>query len=44
VLRIERSHVNGKEALAAGYKALTDFVVSTKVSYDELMFSQKSAA
>ena len=44
VLRIERSHVNGKEALAAGYKALTDFVASTKVSYDELMFSQKSAA
>jgi PAS domain S-box-containing protein len=44
VLKIERSHVNGKEALAAGYKALTDFVASTKVSYDELMFSQKSAA
>ena len=44
VLRIERSHVNGKEALAAGYKTLSDFVASTKVSYDELMFSQKSAA
>lgn len=44
VLRIERSHVNGKEALAAGYKALTDFVACTKVSYDELMFSRKSAA
>jgi PAS domain S-box-containing protein len=44
VLKIERSHVNGKEALAAGYKALTDFVASTKVSYDELMFSRQSAA
>jgi hypothetical protein len=36
--------VNGKESLAAGYKALTDFVASQKVSYDELMFSLKSAA
>jgi hypothetical protein len=44
VLKIERSHANGKEAVAAGYQALTDFVASTKVSYDELMFSQKSAA
>lgn len=44
VLKIERSHVNGKEALAAGYKALTDFVASKKVAYEELIFSLKSAA
>jgi PAS domain S-box-containing protein len=44
VLAIEKRHVNGKESLAAGYKALTDFVASQKVSYDELMFSLKSAA
>ena len=41
---LERRHANGKDALAAGYKALTDFVASQKVSYDELMFSLKSAA
>ncbi len=44
VLAIEHRHANGKDALAAGYKALTDFVASQKVSYDELMFSIKSAA
>lgn len=44
VLKIERSHVNGKDALAAGYKALTDFVASKKVAYEELIFSLKSAA
>jgi PAS domain S-box-containing protein len=44
VLKVERHHVNGKEALAAGYKALTDFVASQKVSYDELVFSHQSAA
>ena len=44
VLKIERSHANGKEALAAGYKALTDFVASQKVAYEELIFSLKSAA
>jgi PAS domain S-box-containing protein len=44
VLGIERSHTNGKDALSAGYRALTDFVASQKVSYDELMFSLKSAA
>jgi len=44
VLRVERSHVNGKEALAAGCKALTDFVASQKVAYEELVFSHKSAA
>jgi PAS domain S-box-containing protein len=44
VLEIERSQVNGKDALAAGYKALTDFVASKKVAYEELIFSLKSAA
>ena len=44
VLKIERSHVNGKDALQAGYKALTDFVASQKVAYDELIFPRKSAA
>lgn len=44
VLKIERSHVNGKDALQAGYKALTDFVASQKVSYEELIFPRKSAA
>jgi PAS domain S-box-containing protein len=44
VLKIERAHANGKDAVAAGYKALTDFVASQKVAYEELMFSHKSAA
>ncbi|MBI5130193.1 MAG: PAS domain-containing protein [Rhodopseudomonas palustris] len=44
VLRIENSHVNGKDAVEAGYRALVDFVASKKVSYDELMFALKSAA
>jgi PAS domain S-box-containing protein len=44
VLRAERSHANGKDALAAGSRALSDFVASTKVSYDELVFTLKSAA
>jgi len=44
VLRIERGHVNGKEAVAAGCKALTDFIASKKVAYEELVFSHKSAA
>jgi PAS domain S-box-containing protein len=44
VLRIEQSHRNGKDGLAAGYKALVDFVASKKVSYDELMFALQSAA
>ena len=44
LMAIERRHANGKAAVAAGYKALTDFVASQKVSYDELMFSLKSAA
>lgn len=44
VLAIENRHVNGKESLAAGYKALTDFIASQKVSYDELVFSLSRAA
>jgi PAS domain S-box-containing protein len=44
VLKVERSHVNGKDALAAGYKALTDFVASQKVAYEELVFAHQSAA
>jgi len=44
VLKIERSHVNGKEAVAAGCKALMDFIASKKVAYEELVFSHKSAA
>jgi hypothetical protein len=44
VLRIENSHVNGKDAVDAGYRTLVDFVASKKVSYDELMFALKSAA
>ncbi|WP_296516797.1 PAS domain-containing protein [Rhodopseudomonas sp.] len=44
VLRIENSHTNGKDALAAGHKALVDFVASQKVGYDELVFSLQSAA
>jgi PAS domain S-box-containing protein len=44
VLRIERAHVNGKAAVEAGYKALTDFVAAQKVAYEELIFSLQSAA
>ena len=44
VLKVERVHANGKEALAAGYKTLTDFVASQKVTYEELIFSLQSAA
>lgn len=39
VLRAEKAHVNGKDALAAGAKALSDFVASKKVTYDELVFA-----
>ena len=44
LLAVEGRHANGKDAVAAGYDALTNFVASQKVSYDELMFSLKSAA
>ena len=39
VLREESMHRNGKDALAAGYRRLIDFVASQKVSYDELIFA-----
>ncbi len=39
LLRDEQSHRNGKDSLAAGYRALTDFIASKKISYDELIFS-----
>jgi PAS domain S-box-containing protein len=39
LLRREAAHANGKDALAAGYKALTDFVATQKVGYDELVFA-----
>jgi len=39
ILREEAAHQNGKDALAAGYRRLIDFVGSQKVSYDELVFS-----
>jgi PAS domain S-box-containing protein len=39
LLREEQRHRNGKESLAAGYRALTDFIAAKKVSYDELIFS-----
>lgn len=39
MLRIEAQHRNGKEALAASYRHLTDFVTSTKKPYEELVLS-----
>ncbi len=39
VLREEARHRNGKEALAAGYKYLVDFVGARKTTYEELIFS-----
>jgi PAS domain S-box-containing protein len=39
LLRVEQSHRNGKDALAAGYQHLIDFVAARKVAYDELVFS-----
>jgi PAS domain S-box-containing protein len=39
MLRAEKAHANGKDALAAGTRALADFVASKKVSYDELVFA-----
>jgi hypothetical protein len=36
VLKFERSQVNGKDVLQAGYKAFTDFVASQKVADEEL--------
>lgn len=39
VLAEERRHANGKEALARGFKFMTDFIGSKSMSYDELIFS-----
>lgn len=39
LLRAERAQANGKDELAAGYQALTDFVAAQKVNYDELIFA-----
>ncbi len=39
LLAEEQRHRNGKDALAAGGRALSDFVRAKKVSYDELIFS-----
>lgn len=39
LLHEEQKHRNGKESLAAGYRALTDFIAMKKISYDELIFS-----
>ena len=44
VLKIEHAHANGKAAVEAGIKALTDFVASQKVAYEELVFSLQRAA
>ena len=39
VLREEAKHRNGKEALAAGFKHLVDFVRARKMTYEELIFA-----
>jgi PAS domain S-box-containing protein len=39
VLREEKDHRNGKDALAAGFCCLTDFVNSRNMGYDQLVFS-----
>jgi PAS domain S-box-containing protein len=39
VLREEAKHRNSKDALAAGFRHLTDFVHSKKRTYEELVFS-----
>jgi PAS domain S-box-containing protein len=39
LLREEQSHRNGKDALAASYRMLIDFIATKKMSYDELIFS-----
>jgi PAS domain S-box-containing protein len=39
LLAEEARHRNGKDALAAGYKMLTDFVTGKHMTYDELVFS-----
>lgn len=44
VLKAERGQANGKDAVDAGSRVLADFIVSQKVTYEELMFSHQSAA
>lgn len=39
LLREEKSHRNGKDALEHGYRRLIDFVAAQRMSYDELIFS-----
>lgn len=39
LLREEQNHRNGKEALAASWSQLTEFVKSRNMGYDELVFS-----
>ncbi len=39
LLRLEATHRNGKEALAASSKALADFVTSKNMGYDELVLA-----
>ncbi|MGB9115382.1 PAS domain-containing protein [Bradyrhizobium sp.] len=39
LLREEQKHRNGKDSLAAGHRALIDFIAAKKMSYDELVFS-----
>jgi hypothetical protein len=39
LLKIENTHRNGKEALAAGTALLEEFIVSKKTSYDQLVLS-----
>lgn len=39
LLSEEQRHKNGKDALAAGYAKLQDFISAQKMSYDQLIFS-----
>jgi PAS domain S-box-containing protein len=39
LLREEGRYRNGKDSLAAGYRALTEIIAARNVSYDELIFS-----
>lgn len=44
LIEAEQKNVNGKDAVNAGHALLMEFVQNQQVSYDELMFSLKSAA
>jgi PAS domain S-box-containing protein len=39
IVQEERKHKNGKEAVAAGFSCLMDFVKSRNMTYDALIFS-----